>query len=405
MLLNKQLVSAIGLFMLFALSCSSMNSSIFAATKIKRLDGSSISKTELEENVVRLMKAARVTGLSVAVINDAKISYIKSFGLRDIKENLPLTEQTEVRALSFSKAVFAYFVMSLVEKGVIDLDKPVYQYLEKPLPEYDNYAQLASDDRYKLITARMLLSHTSGLPNWRWINEEGKLDRSGKLEFKFTPGEKYSYSGEGIYLLQFVVEQITHKSIGELMQKQIFDPFEMKQTAIVWDDRLGENVASGYDKEENPVPLKRQNPKPNAAGSIITTVSDYAKFLTLVMRHENMEKQTFDKMLKPHIQIYSKRQFPVPSRETTDENRGIHLAYGLGWGLMKTPHGKAFFKEGHDDGWQNYTICFPDKKIAVVIMSNSENAESIFKELLELTIKDVYTPWKWESYIPYDSRQ
>ena len=389
MLLNKQFVFAIRLFML-ALFCSSINSSIFAAGKIKRIDRSSISTAELDQNISRLMTAAHVTGMSVAIFNDSKVAYVKSFGLRDIKENLPLTENTEVRALSFSKAVFAYFVMGLVEKGTIDLDKPIYQYLAKPLPEYENYAQLKGDERYKLITARMLLSHTSGLPNWRWINEEGKLDRTGKLEFKFTPGEKYSYSGEGIYLLQFVVEQITYQPLGELIQKQIFEPFGMKNTVIAWDDLLGENAAYGYDGKENIFPIKRG--KANAAGSIITTIDDYTKFISAVLKHKNLKKSTFDEMLKPQIQIYSKTQFPVPSREMTDENKWIHLAYGLGWGLMQTPRGKAFFKEGHDDGWQNYSVCFPDKKIAVVIMSNSGRAESIFKELLELTIKDVYTP-------------
>ena len=398
---NKLNINVINLLVFIFLS-TTLIPSVFAMDKIKRLDGSFVSTAELAQNILRLMTSARVTGMSVAIINDAKISYVKSFGLRDKEENLPLTENTEVRAVSFSKAVFAYFVMGLVEKGVIELDKPVYQYLAKPLPEYENYAQLKGDDRYKLITARMLLSHTSGLPNWRWINEEGKLDRTGKLEFKFTPGEKYSYSGEGIYLLQFVVEQITYQPLGELIQKQIFEPFGMKNTVIAWDDLLGENAAYGYDGKENIFPIKRG--KANAAGSIITTIDDYTKFISAVLKHKNLKKSTFDEMLKPQIQIYSKTQFPVPSREMTDENKWIHLAYGLGWGLMQTPRGKAFFKEGHDDGWQNYSVCFPDKKIAVVIMSNSGRAESIFKELLELTIKDVYTPWKWQSYTPYNLR-
>ena len=108
-------------------------------------------------------------------------------------------------------------------------------------------------------------------------------------------------------------------------------------------------------------------------------------------------------MLTPQIQIFSKQQFPTPSNETTDENTKIRLSYGLGWGLIHTPHGKAYFKEGHDDGWRNYGICFPDKKIAVVLMANSSNAESIFKELLDILIKDIYTPWKWENYIPYNA--
>ena len=127
---------------------------------------------------------------------------------------------------SFTKAVFAYLVMQLVEEGVIDLDKPVYKYLEKPMPDYDKYKDLAGDDRYKLITARMLLAHTSGFPNWRWFNKDEKLD------IKFTPGTKYSYSGEGINLLQFVIEIITKKEVGQMIEERIFKPFGMTRTSM-----------------------------------------------------------------------------------------------------------------------------------------------------------------------------
>lgn len=107
-------------------------------------------------------------------------------------------------------------------------------------------------------------------------------------------------------------------------------------------------------------------------------------------------------MLKPQIGIFSKYQFPTPPRETTDENRAIELSYGLGWGLFRTPYGKAYFKEGHDDGWENHSVVFPDKKIAIVLMSNSSNGDSIFKELLETLVKDKHTPWRWENYKPYN---
>jgi CubicO group peptidase (beta-lactamase class C family) len=70
-------------------------------------------------------------------------------------------------AASLTKAVFAYLVLQLADKRLLDLDKPVYQYLPKPLPEYPDYTDLATDPRYQRITARRLLSHTSGLPNWR----------------------------------------------------------------------------------------------------------------------------------------------------------------------------------------------------------------------------------------------
>ncbi|MBC8138061.1 MAG: beta-lactamase family protein, partial [Fibrella sp.] len=249
--------------------------------------------------------------------------------------------------------------------------------------------------RYKSITPRMLLAHTSGFPNFRWINEDGKLD------IKFAPGSKYSYSGEGINLLQFVVEEAMKKKVGDMVQDRIFTPFGMTRTSMKWESRFEDDYAIGYDEAQKPLGHdKRENPR--AAGSMDTTISDYARFVSAVMQSKGLGARFKSEMLKPQIAIFSKYQFPTPPRETTDENRAIELSYGLGWGLFRSPYGKAYFKEGHDDGWENHSVCFADKKIAIILMSNSSNGDSIFKELLETLIQDKHTPWKWENYKPYN---
>ena len=107
-------------------------------------------------------------------------------------------------------------------------------------------------------------------------------------------------------------------------------------------------------------------------------------------------------MLSRQIQIYSKHEFPTLDSETTDENNTIRLSYGLAWGLYWTPYGKAFFKEGHDEGWRNYAVCFEDKKMGMMIMTNSSNGEGIYKYLLEGLLKNPYTPIEWEGFTPYD---
>lgn len=363
--------------------------------KIKRLDGSTISSDEIERAVARLMDVARVTGLGVAIINNSKVVYVRGFGFRNKEEQKLMTKQTVMRGASFTKVVFTHLVMQLVEEGLIDLDKPVYQYLKKPLPDYEKYQDLSGDERYKLMTARMLLSHTSGFPNSRWFNADEKLD------IKFTPGSKYSYSGEGINLLQFVIEIMTGKPVAEMMQERIFKPFGMARTSMTWDERFGEDYAIGYDESEKPLGHKKQGSR--AAGSMDTTISDYARFIQAVMEGKGLKARTRKLMLTPQIHILSKRQFPTPSTETTDENRKIQLSWGLGWGLFRAPFSRAYFHGGHDDGWENYAVCFPDKGIAVVLMANSSNGESIFKELLETLIKDKHTPWKWHNYIPYNA--
>jgi CubicO group peptidase (beta-lactamase class C family) len=342
------------------------------------------------------MREARVTGLGIAILNDSKVVYVKGFGFRNKEEQKPLTENTVMYGASLTKAAFAYMVMQLVTEGVLDLDKPVYQYLDKPLPGYEKYKDLAQDERYKQITIRMLLSHTSGFPNWRWINPDGKLD------IKFTPGSKYSYSGEGINLVQFVIEAITRQSVGDMMRERIFKPFGMTRTSMTWEDRFEDDYAIGYDEKEMPLGHNKRT-SARAAGSMDTTITDYARFMEAVMQSRGVTAQAKAVMLSPQIQIYSKQQFPTPSVETTNENRPIQLAYGLGWGLFHAPYGKAYFKEGHDDGWENHSVVFADKKIAIVLMANSSNGDSIFKELLETLTGDRYTPWKWEGYIPYNS--
>jgi CubicO group peptidase (beta-lactamase class C family) len=382
-------------FLLALYGCRSPESKPFPnASVIKRLDGTTISADEVDATVTRLMHAARVTGAGLALLNDGKIVYQKTYGFRNLQKKLPLTLDSIMSAASFSKVAFASMVIQLVQEGVLDLDKPVCQYLSKPLPEYSNYKDLAGDQRYKKITARMLLSHTSGFPNWRRFTDDGKL------QIHFEPGSRFAYSGEGIDLLQLVVEAVTGKSLGELMDSRVFQPLHMTRTSMVSHWRFESDQANGYDEQENSLgPQHRWIA--DAAGSMKTTPADFALFMQAVLQGQGLRKETRDLMLSPQITILSKHEFPTFSTETTDENKPIRLSYGLGWGLYWTPYGKAFFKEGHDDGWRNYTVCFDEAKIGIVIMTNSSNGESIYKELLETLLKNPYTPIEWEGFTPY----
>ena len=366
------------------------------AASVKRLDSSTISAIEIDATVTRLIHAATVTGLGLAILNDRKIVYLKSYGFRDRQKALPLTPGSIMSAASFSKVAFAYMVMQLVQEGELDLNKPVYQYLPKPLPEFEDYKDLAGDERYKKITSRMLLDHTSGFPNWR------RFEDDHKLHIHFEPGSRFAYSGEGIKLLQLVVETVTKKPLEELMQERVFRPLGMARTSMVSQPKFESDTANSYDERENSL-----GPQPrlqaDAAGSMKTTPHDFALFMQAVMQGHGLRKETKDLMLSPQIQILSKHEFPSLAFEPTEENKSICLSYGLGWGLYWTPYGKAFFKEGHDDGWRNYTVCFDDPGTGIVIMTNSSNGESIYKELLETLQRNTFTPIEWEGFTPYDS--
>lgn len=361
---------------------------------IHRLDGSTITPAEVDTTVTRLMKAAEVTGAGIAIFNDGKIAYERAYGFRDTENKLPLTEDSVMTAASFSKVAVGYMEMQLVQEGILDLDKPVYRYFPKPLPEYPEYADLAADPRYKKITARMLLSHTSGFSNFRWLNEERKL------KINFEPGSRYAYSGEGINLLQFVVETITKNPLEDLMREHLFLPFGMARTSMVWQDRFESDFANGYDEYGRSLGPERRKTA-NAAGSMQTTPHDFARFMLAVMNGERLSEKIRGQMLSPQIRITAKHQFPTLENETTDANDSIRLSYGLGWGLYWTPSGEVFFKEGHDEGWRNYTVCFDQSKSGMLIMTNSSNGEGIFKELLETLLRDTFTPIEWEGYTLY----
>src|SRR5579871_1627439 len=364
------------------------------SAQIQKPDGKKISTKSIDSIIKQLMDTADVTGLCLGVIIDDKPVYVKAYGYSNKAKNKWNDTATSFYGASLAKPLFGYMVMQLVDKGLIDLDKPLYKYLPKPLPEYENYKDLAADERWKLITARHCLSHTTGFPNWR------EIDNNGKLAIFFTPGKMYSYSGEGIELLQLVIETITGKKLEDLAQENIFKPFGMRRSSFVWQPEFESDYALGHNINEDTLSLFKRSDA-HAAGSMQTTIADYARFMSAVMQKKRLKEKTWNEIFTSQIFIHcDQRTFPPKDTDSTGELKKIGLAYGLGWGLFNTEYGKAFFKEGQLDGWLHYSISFPDKKIAYVIMTNSTNGLTIFKELLE-NIAGVTIPWKWENYIPY----
>lgn len=358
---------------------------------VTRLDGTTISAAEIDATVIRAMQEARVTGLGIAIFNHGKVVYTRAYGVRDAASNKPLTPDSVMTAASLTKVAFAVMVLKLVEEKAIDLDRPVVEYLPKPLPEYALYRDLAPDRRYERITLRMLLAHTSGLPNWRRFTDEKVL------RIYFPPGSRFAYSGEGIALAQMVVETVTGKSIEALMRERIFQPLGMTRTSMVWEPQFERDYANEYDEEGvSQGPQRRR--RGDAAGSMQTTLSDYARFVTAVMGGELLNDKSTEAMFSPQIRITSAHQFPTLAAETTTANDSIRLSYGLGWGLYWSPYGKVFFKEGHDDGFQHYVVCFAQPGTGMLIMTNSANGESAYGTLLETLIRNTFTPYEWERF-------
>ena len=170
---------------------------------------------------------------------------------------------------------------------------------------------------------------------------------------------------------------------------------------MVWESRFESDYANGYDEYGRSLGPERRTTA-DAAGSMQTTLRDYAKFLQALLQGRDLRPNTREQMLSPQIQILSKHEFPSLNTETTTENKSIRLSYGLGWGLYWTPYGRAFFKEGHDEGWRHYAVCFDKLGTGILIMTNSSNGEGIYKDLLETLLKNTYTPIEWEQFTPYN---
>jgi len=367
-----------------------------ARTSLKTLDGKSLPIAELEAFIAQLMAKADVAGLSCAILNEAQIVYQKAFGFKNKNDGSRNDEQTLFSAASFSKTVFAYLVMLLAEEKVIDLDRPLYEYLDKPLYEYPAYVDLKDDDRYRQITARRVLSHTTGLPNLRILMPEGKLG------FLFPPGSRHSYSGEGIGLLQMIVEEVTGRELETLAQDKIFQPLGMSRTSYIWRPEFQANYACPHDTYGRQRGWKLQESKAGAGGSMVTTAGDYARLLVSILNAKGLRKATMNAMLQPQIAINYQRMFGPEAWTITDAYQNIHLAWGLGWGRFDTPLGRAFFHTGHGPGMQNYTVTYLDAGIGIVLLSNSDNFESVAEAIAKKAIGDIYSPYDWLGYVPFD---
>ena len=361
---------------------------------LTRPDGSTITPAQVDSTVNRLLEAAHVTGASVAILQRGNVVYLKSYGLRDTEKNLPLTPDSVMTAASLTKSAFATVVMRLVQRGTLNLDEPIEQYLGKPLGDFPSYADLRGDPRTAKLTLRILLNHTTGFANFR------ACENDLKLQFHYVPGTHFGYSGEGINLAQFVVEKVTRKSATQLMQEELFSPAGMSRTSMIWQPRFESDFANGYDEYGRLLGPKRRA-SPIAAGSMQTTPRDYAAFLSALIQGKLLSDAARDSMLSPQIRIQSAHQFPSLDTAITSTYEAIHLSYGIGWGLYQSPYGAAFFKEGHDEGWRNLALCFSNGD-GMLIMTNSSNGEGIFRPLVEALLGNTAFPFDWEGYTPYD---
>jgi CubicO group peptidase (beta-lactamase class C family) len=341
--------------------------------------------SRIEALIERSMKTLHVPGASIAVIRDAHIAWKKTFGVSNRTSGVPVDDNTLFSAQSMSKPVFAYRVMKLCEQGVLDLDAPLTRYTPERF--------VKDDPRLEEITARRVLSHTTGLPNWRSKEEP--------LRINFTPGSKWSYSGEGYNYLQSVVTRLTGHTdatrcgtfeldyrvcatdFGEYMEANLLRPFAMTHSGYGSTPAMERQMATRHDKDgqpmASPIATAVDVARYGAAGSLMTTAADYANFLIEVMQPKpaddyRLNAMTLATMLTPQIRV---DPFPVKA------------SWALGWQIWHLDDGDVIAHGGDLDGWHSESMFSVSRKTGFVILTNGEGGQPlIWNELLKPLVAD-----------------
>lgn len=300
--------------------------------------------------IEKWMKEKKVSALGLGIIENGKLKQIKVFG--EIAKGQSAPYNTIFNVASLTKPVTALVALKLVSLGKWNLDEPVYKYWTDP--------DIANDPRNKKLTTRIILSHQTGFPNWRWLSE------SKKLNFQFDPGTKYQYSGEGFEYLKKALEKKFQKSLPQLAHELIFEPLKMYDTRFVWDKNIDTTrFAIGHDRNGNTYKIVKDK-APSAADDLLTTIEDYGKFLVSVMNSEGLTKEVFHEMTSNQVA----------------STRGKH--FGLGFEIYDLSNGEyALSHGGSDDGVRTIVFIFPKSKQGLLIFTNSDTGGSMYENLVK----------------------
>jgi CubicO group peptidase (beta-lactamase class C family) len=317
-----------------------------------------------------LMSELHVPGVSIAVIHRRAIVWSGEFGIADVSRRTPVTRETLFEAASMTKPVFAYTAMKLVEQGKLDLDRPLTEYLkERVLPDQPSRS---------LITARMVLSHTAGFPNWR----KGEEERDGPLPVLYKPGSRFSYSGEGIFYLQRVVEKIAGEPIAVLAKRTLFDPLGLTQTSYVWTGRLDSLLAAGHDADGTFLKKSRYT-HANAAYTLYTTAREYAAFIVEILKTDrsapySLSHESLGAMLKHQVAVDARAPIGRPG-----EAKGFGVYWGLGWSINTTGEGDIVHHSGaNKSGFRCFSQFSPRRGSGIVIMTNGIRGDDLWARLI-----------------------
>lgn len=339
------------------------------------------SPQEWQAFVPDLMSKARIPGLSIAVIRDGKIVWTGAFGVKSVETGAPCDKETIFEAASLTKPFFAYLALLYVADGKLDLDTPLISYLPEQVI-VDSLLMHPLDkpgfrrDWFERITARHVLSHSSGMPHGD--------PRDSHYPLFFEPGSEYRYSAEGYYLLQLVLENMESVALEEIAQRRVLDPLGMTHSCLVWRDEYEQTAANGHNMFGIPQDHRRWS-RAHAGASLYTTATDYARFVCAVLNHVQLNAEETAAMLASQIEI--------------DD----HISWSLGFGRQRDSNGTAFWQWGDYGIYRNFIIAYEGLRSGVVWLTNSYHGLSIVDDLVGKCVGGKAHAGKFLGYSQYDS--
>ncbi|MDQ1095012.1 MULTISPECIES: serine hydrolase [Chryseobacterium] len=307
-------------------------------------------KSEITDDLQQLLKDNHIPTLGLGIIENGKLTQVRVMGTLDGRTATSLNSIFNVASLT--KPVTAMIALRLVSLGKWNLDEPLDHYWIDP--------DIAHDPWHKKLTTRLVLSHQTGFPNWRWQNKDHKLS------FEYEPGARYQYSGEGFEYLRKALENKFHKNLEKLAEELIFRPLEMHHTGYIWNEGIDSGkIVVGYDKNLNPYETVK-NKTPNAADDLMTSVEDYGRFLMAVMNNELLSTNVFEEMKARQVKTKQDKYFGL----------GFEL-YDLGNNEIALSHG------GSDKGVNTIVFILPKTRQGLIIFTNVDHGYTIYEALVK----------------------
>ena len=303
-----------------------------------------------DDKISDLLTQHKIPSISIGYIKNGKLQQLRSFGVQ--KQDSFASIHSIYKVASLTKPVVALVVLKLIQKGDLQLDEPISKYYIDP--EVQNHPHLNK------LTARNVLSQQSGFPNWRYLTE------SNKLNFEFEPGTRFQYSGEGFEYLRKAIENKLKRPFEQITKEVLFSPLGMNNTHFYWTPAINESdYAIEHDENGEPIALKKYY-EVNAAANMMTTVTDYSKFLIHIMNGANLSDTLYSEFLKPQIN----------EKNGIDRNLGMQL-------LSNLPNNEvAIMHTGGDYGTKAIVIGLPNTKRGLVLFSNSENGMVLWQKII-----------------------